>query len=80
MRQSARIFMNGRSQAVRIPKAFAYEGVEELQVRRIGDRLILEPVRKSWLTLNDESSPVGLDFMKDRPDLFAMEADRIGFE
>jgi len=72
--------MNGRSQAVRIPKAFAYEGVEELQVRRIGDRLILEPVRKSWLTLNDESSPVGLDFMKDRPDLFAMEADRIGFE
>ena len=80
MRQSARIFMNGRSQAVRIPKAFAYEGVEDLQVRRIGDRLILEPVRKSWLTLNDESSPVGLDFMKDRPDLFAMEADRIGFE
>ena len=55
---TAKIFKNGRSQAVRIPKDFAYEGVTELTVQKVGQKLILEPMRKSWLTLNDESKPV----------------------
>jgi len=80
MTQTARIFMNGRSQAVRIPKAYAYEGVKELTVNRIGDRLIFEPARQSWLTLNQESIPVGSEFMQDRPDMFALDGDRTGFE
>ena len=80
MSQTAKLFMNGRSQAVRIPKAFAFEGLKELTVRRIGDKLILEPVRKSWLTLNEDSSPVGDDFMQDRPEIFALDLDRTGFE
>ena len=78
--QTAKIFKNGRSQAVRIPKDFAFEGVTELTVKKVGQKLILEPVRKSWLTLNDESEPVGEDFLTERPDLFNIDETRIKFE
>jgi antitoxin VapB len=41
----AKLFQNGRSQAVRLPRAFRFEG-DEVRVRREGDAVILEPVRK----------------------------------
>lgn len=44
----AKLFANGRSQAVRLPKAFRLEGTEVL-IHREGSRLILEPVdAKGW--------------------------------
>ena len=44
----AKLFWNGRSQAVRLPKEFRFEG-DEVSVRREGDAVILEPVRKrAW--------------------------------
>ncbi|HKJ77654.1 MAG TPA: AbrB/MazE/SpoVT family DNA-binding domain-containing protein [Gammaproteobacteria bacterium] len=43
-----RLFRNGRNQAVRIPKEFELEG-EEAILRKEGDHLILEPVRKKGL-------------------------------
>jgi len=45
---TAKIFRNGRSQAVRLPKEFRFDG-EEVSIRREGERVILEPVRRrSW--------------------------------
>lgn len=45
---TAKLFRNGRSQAVRLPKEFRFEG-EEVSIRREGDSVILEPVgRRSW--------------------------------
>ena len=43
---SAKLFLNGRSQAVRLPKAFRFEGLTEVQIERDGDRVILSPGRK----------------------------------
>lgn len=43
-----RLFRNGRNQAVRIPREFELEGAEAL-MRREGDCLIIEPVRKGRL-------------------------------
>ena len=43
-----RLFRNGRNQAVRIPRDFEFDG-DEATIRRDGDRLILEPVRKGRL-------------------------------
>lgn len=43
-----RLFRNGRNQAVRIPREFELEGDEAI-VRKEGDRLIIEPVRKAGL-------------------------------
>ena len=39
----AKLFANGRSQAVRLPKEFRLPGVEVL-ISRDGDRVILEPI------------------------------------
>ncbi len=74
---TAKIFKNGRSQAVRIPKKYAFEGVTELTVQKVGQKLILEPTRKSWLTLNDESRPVDDNFLAERPDMFAIDESRV---
>ena len=43
-----RLFRNGRNQAVRIPRDFELEGTEAI-LRREGDCLIIEPVRKGRL-------------------------------
>ena len=42
---TAKLFMHGRSQAVRLPKEYRFEGNEVL-VSKIGDKVILEPLRK----------------------------------
>ncbi|MEQ1717561.1 MAG: AbrB/MazE/SpoVT family DNA-binding domain-containing protein [Hyphomicrobium sp.] len=53
----AKIFMHGRSQAVRLPKEFRLPG-KEVRVTRDGDRIILEPVKdfdvKAWRTSLDQ--------------------------
>jgi antitoxin VapB len=44
----AKIFTNGRSQAVRLPREFRFEG-KEVAIRREGDAVILEPVgKRKW--------------------------------
>jgi virulence-associated protein VagC len=43
MTQRARVFWSGRSQAVRLPKAFRLS-VEEVTIRKDGNALVLEPV------------------------------------
>jgi antitoxin VapB len=40
----AKLFQHGGSQAVRLPKAFRFEGTE-VTVRRDGDAVILEPIK-----------------------------------
>ena len=39
----AKLFWNGRSQAVRLPKAFRFEG-DRVRVSRMGAGVLLEPV------------------------------------
>ena len=43
---TAKIFMHGRSQAVRLPKEFRLPG-KECRVRREGKAVILEPIEKN---------------------------------
>ena len=43
MTSTARIFRNGRSQTVRLPKEYRFEG-ESVKIRRLGRGVILEPV------------------------------------
>ena len=43
-----RLFRNGRNQAVRIPREFELEGNEAI-LRKEGNRLIIEPIRKGQL-------------------------------
>ena len=45
MSATAKLFMHGRSQAVRLPKEFRFEG-SEVRVSKVGDKVILEPMKK----------------------------------
>jgi antitoxin VapB len=46
--RQVRLFRNGRNQAVRIPREFEFEGDEAI-MRKEGDCLIIEPIRKGRL-------------------------------
>ena len=39
----AKLFQNGRSQAVRLPREFRFEG-DRVRVRRVGQGVLLEPM------------------------------------
>ncbi len=45
MSSTAKLFMHGRSQAVRLPKEFRFEGTE-VRISKVGDKVILEPAEK----------------------------------
>lgn len=46
--RQVRLFRNGRNQALRIPREFELEGDEAI-LRKDGDRLIIEPLRRGRL-------------------------------
>jgi len=45
--QNAKLFMNGRSQAVRLPKEYQFPGNDVL-IQKVGNAVILLPHDKSW--------------------------------
>jgi len=68
MSATAKLFMHGRSQAVRLPKEFRFEGTE-VRVSKIGNKVILEPLTTqpfdvdAWFARLDELG--GRDFLPD---------------
>jgi len=78
---SVKLFKNGQSQAVRIPKAMEFQGVDEVAIVRDGDSLVLRPARKSWASFAAEAAAIGGaddDFMRERPSLF--ESNRVNLD
>ena len=61
----AKLFKNGESQAVRLPKEFRFKGTE-VYLRRMGNAVVLLPKTKSWDTLIDSLAKFPPDFMSDR--------------
>ncbi len=55
----AKLFWSGRSQAVRLPKEYRFDGAE-VRIRRRGAAVILEPIPTDWRWL-DELVATGLD-------------------
>ena len=60
--QSAKIFINGRSQAVRLPKEFQFSGKDVL-IQKIGDAVILIPNDKLWKVFLHGLNSFSDDFM-----------------
>jgi antitoxin VapB len=58
---TAKVFWNGRSQAVRLPKEYRLDG-SEVRVRKHGNAVILEPIPDSWQWLDKIAGPVDADF------------------
>lgn len=63
MQRVAKVFMNNRSQAVRLPKEFQFT-TTEVYIRKIGDDVILSPRPKDWSALL-EGPPASEEFMQE---------------
>jgi antitoxin VapB len=75
---TAKLFRSGRSQAVRIPKEFRFEG-KEVRIRRAGNGVLLEPLkqRHDWKRLFDDLDRLTQgEFMAAGREQPAMAADR----
>lgn len=72
MTATAKLFKHGGSQAVRLPKAFRFEGTE-VEIERRGEEVVLRPRKKrkfkTWKTLLDHLNRKfpGLDDFPDVP-------------
>jgi antitoxin VapB len=60
--QTAKLFLNGRSQAVRLPKEFQFRG-EEVFIQKHGDAVILVPRDKAWEVFLEGLNGFTSDFM-----------------
>lgn len=69
MPRTAKLFLNGRSQAVRLPSEFRFEGSEVFirQDLTTGD-VILSRRPETWATFFELARGVPEDFMSDRGD------------
>ena len=64
--QTAKLFMNGHSQAVRLPKTFRFSG-EQVFVKKWGDAVVLIPYSADpWQLLFDSLALFSDDFMAER--------------
>jgi len=64
---TAKLFMNGRSQAVRLPREYRFEDQDEVLIKRMGDMIVLIPKAK-WEEIYLEgirSFPTDIDFERD---------------
>ena len=60
--KTARLFQNGRSQAVRLPKEFRFDGTK-VYIKKVGNSVVLIPYQNSWQSLFDSLDKFSDDFM-----------------
>ncbi|MBD5471224.1 MAG: AbrB/MazE/SpoVT family DNA-binding domain-containing protein [Lachnospiraceae bacterium] len=74
---TAKIFENGRSQAVRLPKEYRFRD-EEVAINKIGDIVMLIPKENKWSGFLDSLNLFSEDFMSDgREQSMAQERDAL---
>ncbi|HLY54575.1 MAG TPA: type II toxin-antitoxin system VapB family antitoxin [Stellaceae bacterium] len=61
--ETAKIFWSGRSQAVRLPKEFRFQG-DAVRIRRHGRAVILEPIDEGWSWLDAIAGELDRDFVE----------------
>jgi antitoxin VapB len=72
--KTAKLFMNGRSQAVRLPKDFRFN-CDEVFIHKQGDSVILTAKKPGWDEFFDSISVFGDDFLSDREGSAPQERD-----
>lgn len=61
--EKAKLFQNGNSQAVRLPREFRMPG-NEVKIYKKGNQIILEPIEMTWDVLFESLSEFPEDFME----------------
>jgi antitoxin VapB len=62
---TAKIFKNGASQAVRLPKEFRFDS-DEVCIKRVGSAVLLFPRSAAWDLMGQAIGNIGEDFMAER--------------
>jgi len=63
--KTAKLFKTGRSQAVRLPKEFRFEG-SEVYIKKVGGAVVLLPTDETWDLLFEACGEFEDDFMAER--------------
>lgn len=66
------IFKNGNNRAIRLPRDLDFDGVNELEIIREGDTIILRPAKPNWSSFLQEEQ-ADADFMTEREDVVSDE-------
>ena len=81
MDKTAKLFLNGRSQAVRLPTSYKFVDCDEVKLRRdpISGAVTISAVRKNWdsFLLAAGESAVPDDFMAEREDTAPQEREEL---
>jgi len=75
MQKKAQIFMNNRSQAVRLPKEFQFD-VREIFIRKEGSDIVLSPRPTDWSSYLAEGPIASPSFLEGTEDLPVQERER----
>jgi antitoxin VapB len=75
--KTAKLFKNGDSQAVRLPREFRFAGSEVL-IKRTGAAVVLLPKTKSWDTLLSSLDQFSEDFMDERDQPRPQQRESLG--
>lgn len=63
--KTAKLFKNGQSQAVRLPKEFRFRG-SSVYIQRLGSYVVLVPKHDPWRSMFDATRRFSADFMSKR--------------
>lgn len=63
--KTAKLFLNGQSQAVRLPKEFRFEG-NVVFIKKMGNATVLIPMKNAWESLFNSLHKFSDDFMDNR--------------
>ena len=73
---TAKIFVNGRSQAVRLPKEYRFNE-SDVFIKKIGDVVMLIPRNKVWKTFRNSFSKFSDDLLLERENELPQERDNL---
>lgn len=74
--ETAKLFQNGKSQAVRLPKEYRFSG-DKVLIKRMGKAVVLLPYQDSWSILFESLEQFSDDFMSERQQPPEQERDNI---
>lgn len=73
---TAKLFPSGRSQAVRLPKAYRFHG-QEVIIRHFGNGVLLLPIENPWVMLEAALNEFEPEFQLEREQPETQEREKI---
>lgn len=73
--KTAKVFRNGRSQAIRLPKEYRFSG-KDVYVRKLDQLIVLLPKKNPWNSLVKSLDRFSADFLTERNQPVSQKRER----